>query len=177
MLSVHLWARININIIRLLWKIPERYYNQRFLRRRTGEKRKERDKWTPFWMLWRRWVSLSLNTLSSSFTEQTGLSFHSLFSLLKGHGWILKRKDFGNLSSGRRGFQLVFEKGLSETRSRVITSTTFLSMPCTRFAFSQDVASKGSSEICGVTASGVGTVSVREWPRCSRAEDTEDAPQ
>lgn len=73
-----------------------------------------------------------------------------------------KKEDFGNLSSGGRGFQLVFEKGLGETWSRVITSTTFLSIPCTRFAFPQDLSSKGSSgQVCGVTAPGVGAVSVK----------------
>lgn len=56
-------------------------------------------------------------------------------SLLPAQGpWVDpgKKEDFGNLSSSRRGFQLVFEKGLTETWSCVITRTTFLSSPYTR---------------------------------------------
>lgn len=91
--------------------------------------------------------------------------------------WVYpgKKEDFGNLSSGRRGFQLVFEKGFSETWSCVITSTTFLSSPCTRalfFTFPQDLLSKGSSgEVCRVTVSGFGMAFVTEWTICSQAED------
>lgn len=139
MLSVHLWARININIIRLLWKIPERDYNQRFLRRRTGEKKK-REINGPFLN--------ALKAVSITFSQHIVKLFHranrSFISqpLLPTQGpWVDpgKKEDFGNLSSGGRGFQLVFEKGLGETWSRVITSTTFLSIPCTRFAFPQDL--------------------------------------
>lgn len=132
----------------------------------------------------------ALKAVSITFSQHIVKLFHranrSFISqpLLPAQGpWVdpRKKEDFGNLSSGGRGFQLVFEKGLSETWSGVITSTTFLSIPCAgalRFAFPQDLASKGSSgELCGVTASGAATASVKEWARCSRPEDTDDAAQ
>lgn len=126
-LSVHLWARININIIRPLWKIPERDYKQRFLRRSRKIKRREIN--GCLLNAQSRWVTLSLNTLSSSFTEQIGLSFHSLFSPLKGHGQSLER-GFWKLVKWQKRFSIGIWKRLSEIWSRVITSTPFLPSPC-----------------------------------------------
>ena len=67
-----------------------------------------------------------LNTqepVSNTFSQHIVMLFHranrSFISqpLLPTQGpWVDpgKKEDFGNLSSGRRGFQLVFEKGLRE---------------------------------------------------------------
>lgn len=92
-----------------------------------------------------------------------------------------KKEDFGNLSSGGgEVFNWCLKK--DSVKPDPVLSQAPLSFPspalALRFAFPQDLAWKGSSgEVCGVTASGVGTVSAKEWTRCSRAEDTDDAPQ
>lgn len=65
----------------------------------------------------------ALEPVSNTFSQHIVMLFHranrAFISqpLLPTQGpWVDpgKKEDFGNLSSGRRGFQLVFEKGLGE---------------------------------------------------------------
>lgn len=106
MLSVHLWARININIIRLLWKIPERDYNQRFLRRRTGEKKKreingrlsECSEGSEYHFLSTHCQALSQSKQVFHFTAS------SPYSRAMGRSW--KERGFWKLVKWREGFSI-----------------------------------------------------------------------
>lgn len=65
----------------------------------------------------------ALEPVSNTFSQHIVMLFHranrafiSQPLLPSQRPWVDpgKKEDFGNLSSGRRGFQLVFEKGLGE---------------------------------------------------------------
>lgn len=87
-----------------------------------------------------------------------------------------KKEDLGNLSSGRRGFQLLVWKKLSVKADLVFSQAPLPSpaphphtLSCT---FLPDLLAKGSSgEISKVRVSGSGTAFGMEWTRCSQAED------
>lgn len=162
MLSVHLWARININIIRLLWKIPERDYNQRFLRRRTGEKKKreingrlsECSEGSEYHFLSTHCQALSQSKQVFHFTAS------SPYSRAMGRSW--KERGFWKLVKWREGFSIgVWER----TQWNLIScyhKHHFPFHPLHSLCFPPRPPSKGSSgQVCGVTAPGVGAVSVK----------------